>query len=520
MFGDRSLRIEPSPSNGYETATMPFGPPARFFATEYGRTRATIANGIMNLSRLIALGSLVSIAQATEFASRLGRTIILARLLSPAEFGIGAALTLLMGIAELSTDLALDRFLILRAGRDDGDVLAAAHRLSVMRGAVLAIVIFVAAPWIAQFLGAPDHVWSFRAVAGIILLHSGTHFEMKQIQQDFRYAPDALAYIITHVTVFMAVYPAARLLGDHRAVLVLLAIEAVIFVAVSHLVARRPYTLACRNPGLLRAALAYGLPLSLNGIGLAAMGQLDRAVVSHWFGVESLAFYTVILNFTVIPISAIQRILGQLGMSFLARAHSDRIATMRVALALAWAYALAAGFYALFIAATLNVLAPLLFGALYTVSPLFHGLVVLVVWTRLCRGAPTLLLLSSGATRRLMLSNLVAAIWLVFVVALLPLLPRLETVLACVLIGDVIASTVFILQIRQNVGGRLTPVLGDVAWSLLAVCVACLGIAEPYATASFAKLSFFAVALSMLGLQATYGGWRHVLRDRNRTVPG
>src|SRR5205085_960447 len=143
---------------------------------------------------------------------------------------------------------------------------AAVHRLSIARGGILALVILIVAPWVASFLGAPDHAWSFRAVAGIVFLYSCANLEMKQVQRDFRYTPDAMAYIAAHIAVFLAVYPAVRLLGDHRAMLVVMFVECATYVAISHLVARWPYSLRLSTPAIMRAALAYGLPLSINGV--------------------------------------------------------------------------------------------------------------------------------------------------------------------------------------------------------------------------------------------------------------
>jgi O-antigen/teichoic acid export membrane protein len=471
----------------------------------------------MNLGRLFALGSLASTAPLVEFASRFGRTIILSRFLSPTEFGVAAALTVLMGIAELSTDLALDRFLILRSSGDDREVLAAAHRLSVARGIVLAVVVLIAAPWAAAFLGAPDNDWSFRAVAGIILLRSCANLEMKQVQRDFRYAPDAMAYVAAHAAVFLAVYPAVRLLGDHRAMLVVMFVECGTYVVISHLVARQRYSLGPSSRAVLRAALAYGLPLSINGIGLAVMSQLDRALVSHWFGLEKLAFYTVILNLTIIPISAIYRVIGQLGMSFLARKTADRADTVGLYAALAWAYAVAGALYAFFIAATLEILAPLIFGAAYGVGPLFHSLVALVAWTRVCRGAPTLIMLSAGNTGQLMLSNLSAGVWLLLAAAALPLLPSIETVLACVLAGDVLVLATLVWKTRRRVEGRRRRVIYDLAWSFAAVGAACLAIWQP--EGAFGKFGLLALSLAMLTAQAAYGSWRYLPRIRRRAKP-
>lgn len=469
----------------------------------------------MNLARLFALGSIASLAPLVEFTARFGRTIILSRSLSPTEFGIGAALTVLMGIAELSSDLALDRFLILRAKADDGEALAAAHQLSVARGAVVSILVFVAAPWVAGFLGAPGQEWSFRAVAGVVLLHSCAHLEMKQMQRDFRYAPDAMAYVIAHSAVLAVVYPAARLLGDHRAVLVILFVECGVYVAVSHAVARHRYSLVSKRRDLRREALLYGLPLSLNGLGLAVMSQLDRALVSHWFGVERLAFYAIILNMTVIPISAIYRVLGQLGMSFLARRHADSSGTANLNIALVWAYSVVAGGYALFVAATLDFLAPLIFGAVYSVPPIIHALITVVVWIRVCRGAQTLIMLSCGDTARLMISNLVAACWVVFAAVALPLWPSLETMLACVLVGDIISQATFVWETRGRMGGHLRGVIGQLVWSCGAMTAGLVGIWSPDLGGITTKFILLAASLVMLLLQLGYGGWRHLLSARS-----
>ncbi|HZB92336.1 MAG TPA: oligosaccharide flippase family protein [Stellaceae bacterium] len=462
----------------------------------------------MKLGRLFALGSLASLAPLVEFSSRLGRTVILSRNLTPTEFGIGAALTVLMGIAWLSTDLGLDRFLILRAPEEDRDTLAAAHQLSALRGAAIGVLIFLAAPWAAAFFGAPGNAWSFRAIAGVVLLHSLAHLEIKQTQRNFRYGPDAMAYVIAHSAVLLAVYPAVRLLGDHRAVLVVLYIEGGTYVAVSHIVARQRYSLWSKRPEIRRAALAYGLPLSLNGIGLAVMSQLDRALVSHWFGLEELAFYAIILNMTVIPISAIQRVLNQLAMSFLADRRGDPIATARVNFTVHWAYALAAAVYALFVAASLDLLAPLIFGAVYRVPPAVHALVAVIVWIRVFRGAPTLILLSAGDTTRLLAANLVAVSWVPVAAAALPLWPGLATVLAAVLIGDALSLVSFLWNTRRRLKGQVPAVLRQLAWSFAAMSAGFLSIWAPALDAPLLRPGFLALALVLAALQLAYGAWR------------
>jgi len=123
--------------------------------------------------------------------------------------------------------------------------------------------------------------------------------------------------------------------------------------------------------------------------------------------------------------------MGQLAMSFLARKSADQARHCRLHAALVWAYGVAAALYALFIAATLDILAPLIFGAAYGVGAALSFAVTLVAWIRVWRGAPTLIMLSAGNTGQLMMSNLSAGVWPLLAAAALPLLPSIETLLAC-----------------------------------------------------------------------------------------
>jgi O-antigen/teichoic acid export membrane protein len=463
----------------------------------------------LNFRKLFALGSVASSAPLVEFTSRFGRTVVLSHLLSPGEFGIGAAIALLVGFAELTTDLGLDRFLILRAQWDDRDALAAVHFVNIVRGLLLAALVFVAAPWIADFLGAPGHDESFRIVAGVVLLRSWTHLEMKQKLRDFRYLPDALSTISGHAAVMLVVYPAALWFGDHRAVVFILFVECGCSVLVSHLTAQHRFRFHMTQREIIRAMLSFGVPLTLNGLGLAIMSQLDRALVSHWFGVETLAFYTVILNLTVIPLSAIYQVTGQLAMSFFARHQGDATATRKLHSTLLWAYAIIAGGYGLGIAACADIVAPLVFGPAYAIPPLFQALLTVLVWVRLCRNIPTLVMLSAGQTRQIMACNLVAILWLPVAALVVPVWPQVETVLACVLAGDVLTLILFVRRTRAAFAARPIPPFLHLAWSFAVIALSCAGVWGHATGDDRARVAALLVAAVLLAAQAFYGCRRH-----------
>jgi O-antigen/teichoic acid export membrane protein len=398
-----------------------------------------VAPGIVK--RLLGVGALASVPEIVDFASRLGRTVILARLLSSTELGICVAIGVLLTIANLLSDFGLDKFVISYRRGDDQEVLAAAHQLQIGRGLIVAAVIFVAAPWLALLLGAPGQGASFRWCALIVLLHALAHLEIMQVQRDFDYAPAAKAKLLARLIAFAVVYPAARAFGDYRAIIVSLVLDAAVYAVSSHCLAQSSYRIISHDRQVLRKAIAYGLPLTLSGMGIAVNSQFDRVLVSYWLGLEALALYAVILNLALIPISVIAAILGQLGISFLTRTANrpddDPYG------ALVWFYAATAAAYAALIAATLDVLAPLMFGHQYHVTPLVHSLVVLIAWLRINRGAPTAMMLVRTHTRQLMTANLLAGIGLVLSAIMLPLVPRLEAVLFCLLLGDAISFAFF-----------------------------------------------------------------------------
>src|SRR5260221_10176368 len=391
----------------------------------------------MKWTGIWAIGSMASVAHVVELASRFGRAIILSHLLSPAEFGIGVAFTAVLGIAELVTDMGLDKFMMSRPQADDHEVLASAHKLALARGVLLAAILAFAAPLIAQIFGVPDQVWSFAIIAAIPLLRAFSHQDLKLVQREFRYAPEATAFSLAHLTVLAVVFPAAHWFGDHRAVLFVLFVECLVYVAASHLLARTRFSTVTKDRRILRDAIAYGLPLTVNGMGIAMMGQADRVLVGNWFGLETLAFYAVVLNLTVTPISAIYRIFGTLAMSFLSRARRDPEKLARFSLMLIWAYAIAAAGYAIFFAAAMETLVPLLFGRVYAVPPVIATIVSMMVWLRVSRGAPIHLTLFHGTTGRLMFAHLMSGIGLVLAVLGLHVSPPLGTLRLCIVVRAV-----------------------------------------------------------------------------------
>jgi O-antigen/teichoic acid export membrane protein len=385
----------------------------------------------------MARSSILSIAPAAEFTSRFLRTVILSRILVPEEFGTTVAISVMLGMAYLVTDVALDKFAMV-GENSKSQTLPAVHVLSIARGILVALVLAVSAPATATLFGVPQFAGSFIIAASIPLVGSFSHLGIKQVQRNYVYLPDTLAIVFANLSALLILVPAVIIFRDHRAIIASFMTEALVYVVASHALAREPYSIRFDRV-TLRGALKFGLPLLINGIGLAVMTQMDRTLVGHWFGVDILASYAVLLSTSVTPVGMILRVFGTAALSYLISSMDSDSIHVRGYHLLVFLFGLVAVSYMLFVATTMDILTPLIFGPKYTIDPTVHILVTILVFLRIqCGGAPTNRLLANGRTRELAAINLTRALGLVCAVIFMLYRPSFNLMLLGLLVGDLV----------------------------------------------------------------------------------
>jgi O-antigen/teichoic acid export membrane protein len=461
----------------------------------------------LNLSRLniwIARTSVVSIASMTEYGSRLARTVILSHLLVREQFGIAVAISVVLGTAALVTDISFDKFAMVKTGPEGSRALAATHALSLARGVLLALVLAATAPASAALFGVPHSSASFAVAAFVPLVGSFAHLGIKQAQTNYQYVPEALALIFSNLAALLALIPAVSIFHDHRAIIASFLTESAVYTLASHLLASTPYRL--RSDRLMfYAALSFGFPLLLNGIGLAMISQLDRALVGRWFGVETLAVYAVILSISVVPISLITRVIGVMSFSYLLSNKGDSVDLSGRYRSVVYLFAMTSTLYSLFVALTLDVLAPLVFGAAYAVSPLVHILITIIVFFRQAKGATSAFLVAIGKTGELAFFSLSTGAGLIFALVFLLLRPSFEALLFGLMLGEILSFILFIVASSARSLPHGSGAVVDFAPALAAI-VAIVGILSwhPQITLS-ARATVFGVGMLALIIQLAVG---------------
>ncbi|HEX3989774.1 MAG TPA: oligosaccharide flippase family protein [Acetobacteraceae bacterium] len=402
----------------------------------------------MSLKLGITRLSIASVSPVCVFSLRFVRTIILSHLLAPDNLGAAVALMTILAGCELITDVGLDRFVIVNDGKDRAQAVAVAQQITLGRAIFLAAAIAIFSGPLAGVFGASEHLKGVAWLGLVPLIFGLRNWRLVQVQQDYRYGPEAIATVCGQLAGVALVFPAAVWFHDERAILASLIAEAVVHVSLSNILVRRepvPFV----DAEMRKAVFKWGIPLMLNGVGLMAVKQLDQVIVANLFDLKTLALYALSINLAITPTAPMQAIGQKLCLPFLGNAKSNPQLARQASLLTLLITACVAAAYALPVGLLLDRLVPLLYGHEYQVTEAFCALAMVDAFLRFCRGGPNMILLHHGLTSRLTVGNLVAGIGTAVALALGLWSGRLEAVMVGLVIGDFI-SLVFLLALLRR----------------------------------------------------------------------
>jgi O-antigen/teichoic acid export membrane protein len=244
-------------------------------------------------------------------AGALTRSAILARMIGGEELGRAMVLTLVLRLAEMISDVGVERLLMQRQGAATPGLLAALHGACLLRGGAMAVLLAaLALPMAFAFKGgAAPEIYAALAVAP--LLRAFVHLDYRLAERDLRLWPLAVVEGGAVATMLATLPLALMVWGDHRAMLLVLLVQAGAQMALSHLVARPPYHIAF-DRSVLAEVLGFGAPLVLNAGLMFVTFQADRLIVAGWYGWAEVAVYGVALQLAMLPAQITGRASGSL----------------------------------------------------------------------------------------------------------------------------------------------------------------------------------------------------------------
>ncbi len=227
--------------------------------------------------------------------------VVLARLLSPADYGVFAvalvAMTLLQAFNELGVSLA-----VIRWQRDVREFAPTVMTISIGASAVLYAGTYFLAPAFCGAMGSPDAVTVLRVLCLAVVLDGVATVPAAILNREFlqrrRFASDATAFVVgTTITIVLAAtgagamsFAVGRLAGNLASVACYLSLTPV-------------KVWPGWDRSLARELLGFGLPLAGSSLLVLSITNVDQIVVGVISDDATLGFYLVAFNVSSWPMT-------------------------------------------------------------------------------------------------------------------------------------------------------------------------------------------------------------------------
>lgn len=219
-------------------------------------------------------------------------TVVLARLLTPADFGVIAMATLVIALLDALTQAGLNLY-ILRLKQESQAIYNAVWTMGIFQGAIIALPLILLAPYIADFYQQANLEAVIYCLAAIRMMQSFTNVGLIIAQKQLNFRLDFVHTVSTRLVYLLATVVAALLLQNYWAIVIGMAVSGVFGVAASYyLHAFRPRWNTANMTDLLRFAKTT-IPLS---VGRYINNQGDSLIVGRFASADFLGLYHIASN--------------------------------------------------------------------------------------------------------------------------------------------------------------------------------------------------------------------------------
>lgn len=336
------------------------------------------------------------------------RNALLGHWLSQGDFGIAAAITLMLQMVDTLSDVGADRLIIQAPDGEAPRLQATAHAALIARGAVTSLLLLIAAAPVTEFFAIPEATWAFQVIAIAPLIKGFIHLDSRRYQRTLNNLPQVMIELLPQLSALLLTLPALYLSADYSIVVWLALSQAVIALATSHALSERRYAIAL-DKGYINRLIKFGWPIWLSAFPLVAVYQGDRMIIGGLLGVEDLASYTVAFMITMVPGLLAARIGTALMLPLLSEVTSHHRQFRQRYRIMFELVTVGAATYLTFFMAAGAILTQVAFG------PNYSGLATVVtclagMWTlRILQSVPGMALMAKGDTRPLLWAGLIRA---------------------------------------------------------------------------------------------------------------
>jgi len=411
-------------------------------------------------------------------------TLILARLLVPADFGLVAMAMTFIAMAELLTSFGFDIALIhnREASVDDYN---AAWTGNLMLGLSIMAVMFAAAVPISHFYRKPELVWVVVCLALGPAISGAENIGVVAFRKELTFRREFVFQLSRKLVGFCVVVPLAFLLNNHWALVAGSLAAKLASTGISYLMHPFRPKLSLKRIGHL---FRFSKWILVHNMVAFVRERSSDLFVGRMFGAATLGTYSIAYEFANLPTTELGAPINRALLPGFAKMESmdDVAAAYRNAVGLlAWlALPVAAGLFAV-----APFFVPVILGNKWLDAvPLMRALalngVVLMLHASIC-----VVVVARGFPARVALANLIYVAVLLPMLAVFALRFGIEGVAYAALLSGVVCTPVYLWQVSRSVGIKPIVFLRAIARPTIA-SLAMVGIVVSVLPAYVATMSF------------------------------
>jgi PST family polysaccharide transporter len=291
---------------------------------EDGRVHdAGVTDAVLNnLKQSTARGAVVTLGgQAASFVLRTGSMVVMARLLTPKDFGLVGMVAAVTGFLGLFRDCGLSAATVQRASITNAQT-STLFWVNVAVGGGLAIMSVVLAPVLVAFYGEPRLFWVTAALGTSFLFNGAAAQHRAMLQRGMRFLALAIIDIVSLVSSLAAGVGMALASTGYWALVAAAVCQQAVSLAGAWMATRWIPGRPRRRSGV-RSMLWFGGTVTLNSVIAYLAYNLDKVLVGRFYGAEALGVYGRAYQLINLPTAELTSTIGQVAFPALARVQNE-----------------------------------------------------------------------------------------------------------------------------------------------------------------------------------------------------
>ncbi|MDO6824580.1 oligosaccharide flippase family protein [Marinobacter sp. 1_MG-2023] len=228
-------------------------------------------------------------------------TLLLARVLMPADFGVVAVAALIIHFSEVLSNTGIQQYIVQAEEANDETINTAWTLDLILKGSVC-ILLFCSLPGISWFYDDPNIVYAVGALIPVILIRAMTNPELHVQRRNLSYGVIFRIGVISKLISFLMVIAIALITRSFWAIIVGDLVTSIVSVSLSYFYCARRPSLSLRN--VSRQWLFSRWMLARGSVGYIR-AQVDTLLISQFYSLSQLGKFNVAREFTIMPANEI-----------------------------------------------------------------------------------------------------------------------------------------------------------------------------------------------------------------------